>query len=248
MTRASIDSGMPDFSSPESTRWVPSAEHCPVSVGARLIGDRWSLLIVRELLFGDAGFNELDRALPGLSKSTLATRLRYLQRLGVIESTATAPESRGRLVSYGLTVAGEALRPVLEALGDWALNCRLPADVDDRTNVALLLWRMQQSIDRTALPARYVTVQFLFEDSASQRGWVRVGPVKSSSCTGAIDGDPDLTVRTTVEIMSDLWWQRRRCEPTIASGLIQFDGPTDYAKSFRNWFGKRTEIQRVIEQ
>jgi DNA-binding HxlR family transcriptional regulator len=58
-------------------------QYCPVAKAAEVIGDRWTLMVIRELLFGPVGFNELARGLPGISRSILAQRLRHLQRLGV---------------------------------------------------------------------------------------------------------------------------------------------------------------------
>jgi DNA-binding HxlR family transcriptional regulator len=58
-------------------------QHCPVAKAAEIIGDRWTLMVIRELLFGPMGFNELARGLPGISRSILAQRLRHLQRLGM---------------------------------------------------------------------------------------------------------------------------------------------------------------------
>jgi DNA-binding HxlR family transcriptional regulator len=231
---------MPDLRALAGADWIPSMEHCPVSVGVRLMGDRWSLLIVREILVGTVHFNELHRALPGLSRGLLASRLRYLQNIGITTMTAARA---GRCTSYSLTPAGLALRPVLEALGDWALTWKLPTEDDDRVNVHLLLWRLQQSVDRSALPNGRVTIQFLFDSPEASSGWLRVGSDTVSTCTGFAEHSVDLTVRTSTEVMSDLWWGRRACEQTIADRNIIFDGPTEYARGFRDWFGNRPAAQ-----
>lgn len=233
------DRPMPSLLADSSEEWVPSTEHCPVSVGTRLIGDRWSLLIIREIFFGINQFNELQRALPGLSRSVLATRLRYLQRIGVIFNATERPGAGGRCSSYTLTPSGHALRPVLEALGQWALTWQLPSEKDDRVNVLLLLWRLQQSVDRGELPNGKITIQFFFSDSEISSGWLRVGPDGSSACSGLAECDADLTVRTDAEVLSDLWWRRRTCEQAIAAREITFDGPVEYARRFKHWFGNR---------
>lgn len=230
---------LPSLYAADSDEWVPSTEHCPVSAGARLIGDRWSLLIVREILVGTNQFNELHRALPGLSRSVLAARLRYLQHIGVVINATERRGAGGHGSSYALTPSGQALRPVLEALGQWALTWQLPSEADDRVNVLLLLWRLQQSIDRAALPNGKITIQFLFANSEISSGWLRVGAEGASACTGFAERDVDLTVHTSAEVMSDLWWRRRACEPTIAAREITFDGPVEYARRFKHWFGNR---------
>jgi DNA-binding HxlR family transcriptional regulator len=86
-------------------------QYCPVAKAAEVLGDRWTLLIVREMLYGPLGFTAVERGLPGVSRSVLSSRLRRLQRDGIIERR---PDGQ-----YAFTTAGEALRPVVHALGDW---------------------------------------------------------------------------------------------------------------------------------
>ncbi|MDN4596699.1 winged helix-turn-helix transcriptional regulator [Leifsonia virtsii] len=73
--------------------WIPPTEFCPVSIGARLIADRWTMLIVREILVGVTRFNAIHRALPAMSRSLLSTRLQYLERIGVVEHVYADPSS-----------------------------------------------------------------------------------------------------------------------------------------------------------
>jgi DNA-binding HxlR family transcriptional regulator len=61
-------------------------QYCPVARASEILGDRWTLLIVRDLLVGKRHFNDLERGLPGISRALLAERLRRLQRMGIIES------------------------------------------------------------------------------------------------------------------------------------------------------------------
>ena len=101
-------------------------QYCPVARASELLGDRWTLLIVREMIYGPLGFAAIERGLPGISRSVLATRLRRLQRDGIIHKQAD-----GR---YGFTQAGEALRPVVQSLGNWVAEWVLadpaPAELD----------------------------------------------------------------------------------------------------------------------
>ena len=75
------------------------AQYCPVAKATEVLGDRWALLIVREMLGGASGFNELQRGLPGISRSVLSDRMRALERGGVIDRT-TGP--KGRTLEYRL--------------------------------------------------------------------------------------------------------------------------------------------------
>ena len=92
------------------------AQYCPVAKATEILGDRWTLLIVREMLGGASGFNELQRGLPGISRSVLTDRMRALERAEVIERR-TGP--KGRTLEYRLTSAGRDLEPVVQAIGEW---------------------------------------------------------------------------------------------------------------------------------
>ncbi len=87
---------------------------CPVAHASEILAERWTPLIVRELLAGSSHFNELERGLPGISRTLLAQRLRQLHRVGVVRRR-TGPD--GRALGYELTVAGLELQAVVDALG-----------------------------------------------------------------------------------------------------------------------------------
>jgi DNA-binding HxlR family transcriptional regulator len=91
-------------------RWRGQGQYCPIARAAELLGERWTLLILRDILVGTSHFNDLARGLPGLSRSLLTKRLRALEHAEVIEHLD------GR---YLLTESGEALRPIVFALGEW---------------------------------------------------------------------------------------------------------------------------------
>jgi len=87
---------------------------CPVARALDVVGDRWTLLILRELLGAPARFNELEVGLPGIAKNLLTTRLRLLEEDGVVRRIS----SHGA-VHYALTEHGAAIRPIIEQLGFW---------------------------------------------------------------------------------------------------------------------------------
>src|SRR5215207_1319186 len=95
------------------------AQYCPVAKATEILGDRWTLLIVREMLGGASGFNELQRGLPGISRSVLTERLRSLERAEIV-ARRTGP--KGRTLEYRLTPAGRDLEPVVQAIGEWGAD------------------------------------------------------------------------------------------------------------------------------
>lgn len=93
---------------------------CPVACGLDIFGDRWTLLVVRDLMFGAERFKDFAASPEGIPTNLLADRLARLQSAGVVELTAAADGSRHP--AYRLTEKGLALRPVLAALRDWGLE------------------------------------------------------------------------------------------------------------------------------
>lgn len=221
----------------------PNAQFCEVSTATRLIGDRWSLLIVRELVVGNTRFSQIHEALPGLSRSLLTSRLRYLERIGILERTAVDVADRRSTHSYWLTDVGRGLVPVLGALGEWVQSWLIPADADDRDNVPLLLRRSRESVERAALPGGRICIQYYFADSRDSAAYLRVNRSGVTSCIGVADEESDLVVRTTPETLSDLYWGRRTCRHAIAQRDITFEGPIAYARAYPDWFPNRPAVQ-----
>jgi DNA-binding HxlR family transcriptional regulator len=97
---------------------------CPVGAALNVVGERWALLIVRDLFLGPRRYSELLRGLGGIPTDILAARLRTLQEQGVVRQVG-----KGRAQRYELTESGQALGPVLRELGRWGADrLRLPAD------------------------------------------------------------------------------------------------------------------------
>jgi DNA-binding HxlR family transcriptional regulator len=92
-------------------------QECPVAKSLDILGERWTLLIIHELLDGEARFSELSVRLPGIPSNLLSARLKTLEKIGLVHRTLYS--NHPPRAYYGLTEAGEALRPVLDALHDW---------------------------------------------------------------------------------------------------------------------------------
>src|SRR5436305_4664625 len=92
-------------------------QYCAVARGLDVIGERWTLLIVRDLLLGPKRYKDLLEGLPGIGTNLLADRLHEMERLGLVERSVLPPPAGSAV--YQLTAAGQALEPTLFALGRW---------------------------------------------------------------------------------------------------------------------------------
>jgi len=227
---------------PNLDKGVPPAEYCPVSIGAKLIGDRWTILVVRELISGPRGFNEIHRGLPGLNRSMLAERLRYLERLGAVRRDGSKPGTRSL---YGLTPSGGALRDVIVAIGEWTVQWHFPQPTDGSADVPTLLWRMYQGIQRERLPGGRIDIEFRFPHAEPSRGWIHIDPEGSRICTGIPEGPVDIIVEAPVRVLTEVWFGFRDFGPAIDEGLIRLEGPPALTCAFSGWFQVSPFSQQV---
>ncbi|MET8428422.1 helix-turn-helix domain-containing protein [Nocardia sp. NPDC004860] len=170
-------------------------QFCAVARALEVVGERWTLLIVRELLMGAASFSDIRRGLPRIPRATLSARLRGLRAAGIVDA------------DYSLTDAGLALAPVVQELARWAVRTGSAALSEDDLDTAALTWDMQRRIDATQLPARTVVLALTFTDRrpADRFFWLHVSPTGVNLCrddTGA-PVDVWLTAPTT-EVTR--WW------------------------------------------
>src|SRR3970040_1627186 len=116
-------------------------QYCPVARASESLAARCTPLIVRELLAGSHHFNEIERGLPGISRSLLVSRLRHLEDSGVVERRHRLKPNR---VEYSLTDAGRDLQRVIERLGEWGVRWAFGEPKLEELDPAVLLWKMHQ--------------------------------------------------------------------------------------------------------
>lgn len=208
-------------------------QYCPVARAAEILADRWTPLIVRELLAGSRHFNEIERGLPGISRSLLSARLRHLARNGVVERRAG---ERPAAVEYVLTPAGGELRQVLEHFGAWGVRWAFQEPRADELDPALLLWKVHQRIDRSALPRTRTIVEFEFTGRNGRRLWLVLEPEDVSVCLKPPGFTPDLTVRADLRLFYRVWLGYVDWGAAVRSGGIAVEGPPSLGRDLPRWF------------
>jgi DNA-binding HxlR family transcriptional regulator len=147
-------------------------QFCPVAAASQVFAERWTPIILRELLSGTSRFNEIRNGMPLISRTLLARRLRELEDAGVVESR---PLSGGRGREYRLTKAGEELRNVVDRLGEWGQRWATWQFSPDNLEVSLLMWAMRHRVALDRLPSRRVVARFEYRGVParwrSQRTW-----------------------------------------------------------------------------
>jgi DNA-binding HxlR family transcriptional regulator len=208
------------------------AQYCPVAKASEVLGDRWTLLIVREILGGASGFNELQRGLPGISRSVLTDRMRALERAEVVERR-TGP--KGRTLEYRLTPAGRDLQPVVQAIGEWGVTWSVTEPRAEELDPYLLVVWMARHVDRGRLPPDRTVIQFDFRDP-KQRYWMVLQPSEVSVCLQHPGFDVDLGVVVDTGTLYRVYLGRVELGGAIRAGRLTMSGPHTLQRGFGDWF------------
>jgi DNA-binding HxlR family transcriptional regulator len=207
-------------------------QYCPIARAAEVLGDRWTLLIVREMNFGVRHFNELERCLPGISRSVLAQRLRQLVAAGLIARKTTASS---RATEYELTAAGRDLKPALQALGNWAATWAFADPDPGDLNPDLVMRWISRHVATDQLPSRRVVIQFDVS-SPRRRYWLVLHPAEVSVCLHPPGFETDIFLTASAATLYDLYLGRVSLRTLTREALICIDGPRPLVRTFQRWF------------
>lgn len=208
-------------------------QYCPVARAAEILAERWSLLIVRNLLLGATTFTDLAMGVPYMSRSMLIKRLRELEHNGVIVAT---PKSNGQGSTYALTDAGHDLTGVVEDMAAWAERW-----VDVRTEhtdpgFALWVWCKVQ-LNRDVLPPERLVVSFRFPDerAGNRRFWLLVEGGDAEVCLTDPGGEPAAEVVARSRAFVD--WHRGilSWSEAVRSGAITVHGRRAIVRALPAW-------------
>jgi DNA-binding HxlR family transcriptional regulator len=207
--------------------------YCPVALGTDVIADRWTPLILRELFMGSKRFNEIARGLPGISRTLLAQRLKHLERKGVLERW---PAPHGRGDEYRLTPAGNALRPVVIALGEWSVNWLFtefhPNEIDPQT----LTWWLHRNVDHERVPPGRVVIELRYTAPTRQHVWLVIDRGDVSVCPQHPGFDVDVVVTCATPVLANVFYGLDTWNRAIAGGDISVDGAPRLARALPHWF------------
>src|SRR5262245_61849758 len=211
-------------------------QFCPIAKAAEIVAERWTPLVLRELVVGSTHFNYLRRGVPLMSSSLLSRRLKRLETEGVVERR---PAPTGHGWEYHLTPAGRELEPLIMMMGDWGarwVRSRLEADDLD---VGLLMWDMRRRVRPEQLGPRRVVVEFEFHDvaNARQHWWLVSGDGEVDLCMTAPGYEVDLFILTDLRTMTAVWIGDARLGQAIASGKLEVQGPHQLRAKLGSWLG-----------
>lgn len=209
-------------------------QYCPIAQALELLGDRWTLLIIRDMLTGTQHFNDLLRGLPGLSKALLAKRLRHLERVGIVEKAEN--ESGRQTTAYHLTQSGQELDTIIHALLMWGVKWSFGDPRADQLDPLLLMWWVHDRVNTDALPPERVVVQFDFSGASRDTYWLVMQPAEVMLCLTDPGYEINLLVNADLACFFKLWLGQIDYEDALDTGQIQVDGPPRLVRALPNWF------------
>lgn len=189
-------------------------QYCPITRAVEVLGERWSVLILRDMLVGATRFNDIARGNPRLSRTLLSKRLRQLERAGVVEHVDD---------EYLLTPAGEDLRSVVFGLGEWGAKWQFDDPRDSELDPELLMWWVHGRLDYSHLPDRRLVFEFRFSDQP-QWFWILKDSQGSSICLHDPGFEIDAMVKTDLSTMYQVWLGKLPLQRAVKDGRLELHG------------------------
>jgi DNA-binding HxlR family transcriptional regulator len=209
------------------------AQFCPVALASELLAQRWMPLVVRELCAGATRFNDIRRGIPRIRASLLKQRLDELERAGVLQRVPNAGrEGHG----YQLTEAGQELRAVIGAIGQWGQRWARDIDADD-LDPGWLVWAMHRRLDTQAMPPGRTVIALTFPDAAAteRHFWLVCERHQVDVCLKPPGFEADLLVTSSVRIMAEIWRGLRPLSAELRCGRVRVEGATALRRAFPRW-------------
>ena len=210
-------------------------QFCPVAKASEVFGERWTLLVLRELVAGATRYRDLQRGLGRISPSVLSARLKTLIEHGVIEKSE-ADGTQGH--AYHLTPAGAELAPLIESIGIWGQRWVRSTMTRDELDVEHLMITLQRAIVPSAFLESHAVIGVVFSDlhGTGRRWWILLDGAHTDLCNQSPGRREDLTLTCSVRTLAQVFAGDVELQDALASGRLQLKGPPKLLRNTRQWF------------
>jgi DNA-binding HxlR family transcriptional regulator len=212
-------------------------QFCPVAKAAEVFAERWTPLVLRELVAGSRRFSDLHRGVPLMSRTLLTQRLRQLEDAGIVRSAARA---NGRGQDYFLTPAGEEFRTLIAGLGEWGQRWARSRVRADELDPGLLMWDIHRRLNVEHLPAHRVVVRFDFRGvprhwRTVRYFWLILDRPDVDLCFKEPGFEVDLEVDADLATLTKVWMGDVRLVAAMRAGQVSLQGPRALVRAFPSW-------------
>jgi len=210
-------------------------QFCPVAKATEVIGEKWTLLVLRELFLGTTRFNDFQRAMSRMSPTLLAKRLRRLEECGIIIRKKLSGQ---RGYEYRLTAAGKELSPLIETLAVWGMRWSRGQLADDELDVEFLMRELQRRLQTEHLPDGETVICIIFDELATHKNWwLLVDGNIVDLCTEDPGKDVDLYINSSVRKIVEIWEGDLNIRTALRNGSIKAHGLSHLVRTMPDWFG-----------
>ena len=208
-------------------------QFCPVSKAAEVLGERWTILILRAMMMGSTRFSDFQRALSQISPTLLTKRLAQLVDEGLILRKTAAG---GKRVEYYLTASGKELKPIIMELGAWGMRWARGKMSDDELDVELLMHDVCRQIDPSTLPGGDTVLHFTFAGlDQFPRWWIVLENEKPELCINPPGRESDVTLRSHIRTMVEIYMGDLAIPAARREGRLQVEGRPDLVRTVSRW-------------
>ncbi len=208
-------------------------QFCPVSKAAEVLGERWTILIIRELLLGTTRFKDFQRTLSQISPTLLTKRLNQLQECGLVVRKTAPGQQR---TEYQPMPAANELKPIIFGLGKWGMKWARGQMNDDELDVELLMYDLHRRIDATQLPGGRTVIKFLFRGLPKfGHWWIVLENGTRELCVDNPGKEVDVYFTTDVRTMARIWAGDVKIRAAKETGQLQLSGDPMLIRTVSDW-------------
>jgi len=209
---------------------------CPIAKAAEVLAERWTLLILRDLLLGSRHFNDLKRGIPQISPTLLSKRLQTLEESGVIQRR---PGGHGHGWEYHPTPAGEELKPLIETIGHWGQRWVRSRLVRDELDPGMLMWYVHRHTKPFELPSRRIVVYIEFSDvKRMKRWWMVIENGLVDLCLEDPGHEIDVKIDCDLLTLTQIYIGDLTIERARTAGKLKVWGDSGLLRSMPRWFAR----------
>jgi DNA-binding HxlR family transcriptional regulator len=212
---------------------VEFGQFCPIAKATEIIGEKWTVLIIREALMGSRRYSEFQRGLSLISPTMLAKRLDSLVGHGLLMKKKI-PAQRG--YEYFPTASCQELLPIIRTLGDWGMRWARSNLTEKDYDVELLMLYLQRSILPEKLPGDETIIRFKFTDIADMaEWWLVVTGDQVDVCVKDPGKEVDVYFTVSVKTMADIWMGETSYRKARAGGTLKIVGHSSLTRNITDW-------------
>jgi DNA-binding HxlR family transcriptional regulator len=202
-------------------------QYCPIARTSELLAERWTPIVIRNLLAGCRTFTELARGAPGMSRALLTQRLQLLEHSGIVTKHRSGPS--GHRVEYELTEKGRELKAVTDAMGAW--GARWLEVEPHHVTPEYVLWATCKLVDLDLVPDPGLVVRVDLND-APKRAWLVLRRPFPEVCTSYLGWEEDLLLRTDSETLAHWHLRNLSYAQATAADRLALEGPRATVRTF----------------